>query len=608
MSTPPSRRLRWSLTRDLSGSSDDDSSSSCLYLVVNGSKARSKRTKATYDHLSGLQRRDDKVLFTMASGKKVWMNANDMDADAVSQEFDITTIEDLETQVQPLLSSTPKTRPSQRKRLRVPNEPRTNQSCKGVVEVPITMITLGNPMKLLIKCNTNRVEMYKQALLDNPNMNIPILPVMTEDEAWDEETAEESQYMLLGGCNLLTAIIDLAGDDKFAHLRRCKVRVHGSLSMGDALHIGALFQQEQGLLVDEAPTLQAKVAVCRRLLYSMHELDEDADEPPAIVQNTWRKRAAAALGCLSSNPKDRKKLETTFQLALYSRRCYVKLERMFELHEEKHGKALKQTVFMHLQGLKEEEKYELLTKTVNGEIQLDNMKSRAKFQKGLHTVQREFQLLTKKRTWDECKRAYPEYTTDSALGQFIGMNFKKSIPREFFNFVQEVMDSPSGTTTSSSLRLCPVSLTVLEVDGTTGIKKVAKDLKEGTTNVVVITDGIMVASRWQEALEREGFSMCQESVIVGDNKARYVIAGTTANLSRGLGNILPEATAFHTILTAFSDAQDSIALAVQDYDAVEEDALTLNRIARNLSICGRSSGSSGSSGSEYDFSEAESAD
>ena len=90
---------------------------------------------------------------------------------------------------------------------------------------------------------------------------------------------------------------------RYSHFRKCTVRVHEAVGIAEALQISALFQQEQGLLMDDTPTLQAKVAVCRRLLHTMHDLDEDSDEPPARVQDSWRKQAAAALGCLSSHPR-----------------------------------------------------------------------------------------------------------------------------------------------------------------------------------------------------------------------------------------------------------------------------------------------------------------
>ena len=70
----------------------------------------------------------------------------------------------------------------------------------------------------------------------------------------------------------------------------------------EALQVGALFQQEQSLLVDEAPTLQSKVVLCRRLLYALHKKDE-TEEPPTSISLDWRPQAAAAMGVVASSRK-----------------------------------------------------------------------------------------------------------------------------------------------------------------------------------------------------------------------------------------------------------------------------------------------------------------
>ena len=77
-------------------------------------------------------------------------------------------------------------------------------------------------------------------------------------------------------------------------------------------------------------------------------------------------------------------------------------------------------MFTSLQGLTEVEKYALLTKAVNGEVDISQIKMEAKRMKGLQAVRIEFQLLTKKRSWQECCREYPDYTRDCDLEQFIG--------------------------------------------------------------------------------------------------------------------------------------------------------------------------------------------
>ncbi|XP_071481291.1 uncharacterized protein [Diadema antillarum] len=480
----------------------------------------------------------------------------------------------------------------------------------GIFEVPLANIEEGNAMYTLIKASASRVEAYKAAIVANPQIQIPILPVMSTDEDWHPERAESSRYMLLAGCNLLAALLDLIGDEKFAHLRKCTVRVHGAVGIADALQIAALFQQEQSLLIDDVPTLQAKVAVCRRLLYSIHDLDEHADEPPTRVQDSWRKQAAAALGCLSTNPRDRKKLETTFQMALYSRRCYAKMERLFTLYAEKNGKALKQTVFMSLQGLREEERYSLLTQAVNGEVELHQLKTSAKRLKGIQGVRTEFQLLAKKKSWEECCMEYPEYTSDADLEQFIGMDFKKAIPRDFFNYVQEATQPKTGVNagTSSTLRESPVRLTILEVDSTTNMSKVSRDLKDGSANVIVISDTIAIAYKWQQQLENQGFEICGESVVAGENSARYVTAATSERRYYTMRRVVTEEDMVQSILSTFSDAQDQVALAVKEYDAIQDETIQLGRMPRRLTLFNPTTIPVDSSGSDYEFSELDSAE
>ena len=88
----------------------------------------------------------------------------------------------------------------------------------------------------------------------------------------------------------------------FFHFRRCMVKVHMTLPY-EAMQIGASFKPEQTLLVDNAPTREARVAMCRALLYRMHGLDDDVDEPLTKVKEEWRVQAAAALGHITSPSK-----------------------------------------------------------------------------------------------------------------------------------------------------------------------------------------------------------------------------------------------------------------------------------------------------------------
>ena len=84
----------------------------------------------------------------------------------------------------------------------------------GIFEVPLENIEEGNAMYTLIKKSPSRVEAYKAAIVANPQINMPILPVMNIDDDWDPEKPDSSRYVLLAGCNLLAALLDLKGDEK----------------------------------------------------------------------------------------------------------------------------------------------------------------------------------------------------------------------------------------------------------------------------------------------------------------------------------------------------------------------------------------------------------
>lgn len=87
---------------------------------------------------------------------------------------------------------------------------------------------------------------------------------------------------------------------RFSHYNQVTVKVFEGLTPWEVLQVGSRFLQEQQLLSDDLPSLGAKVDVCRRLLYALHELEEE-NEPPKVVSPDWRVQAAAAIGFVASS-------------------------------------------------------------------------------------------------------------------------------------------------------------------------------------------------------------------------------------------------------------------------------------------------------------------
>eukprot|EP00057_Strongylocentrotus_purpuratus_P019187 XP_011673661.1 PREDICTED: uncharacterized protein LOC763112 [Strongylocentrotus purpuratus] len=454
---------------------------------------------------------------------------------------------------------------------------------KGVVEVPLRTLKRASREFTLVQSSHCRVEAFKAALKANEGIQLPLLPVLVEG-SWDQENAEESSYILLGGYSLFEALLDLSNDD-----RRVLVHVHEGLTPTEALQVGALFQQEQSLLVDDIPTLEAKVNVCRRLLYAMHDIDE-TEEPPNNVKLEWRTQSAASLGIVTSSRKELKPLETTFQLALYSKRCHEKLIRLFRWYEEQHGKAMKTSMFLYLQGLTEVDKFDVLCKLVNGTLKVEEVKVEATRLKQLSTIKHIFKELTKKATWEECCEEFPAHTQTAALDYFMSMNFKKAVPMEFIDYVREAEKSAeNGSSSYEHLRMAPVSLIVLEVKSKESekLKRVLDNLKKGSTHVAVLAKGVQVAAKWQTEMRRQGFSLLHEAAIIKETQVCHLIIGAGEEGSRQstfeMPMILQEKQAFQSLIEQLTDYGDEISMA----DEMQELSSIASSLGRRARVMGK---------------------
>ena len=84
----------------------------------------------------------------------------------------------------------------------------------GCFEVPLSQIRRASPAFTLIEGKAAKVETLKAELKTIPNYNIPVLPVMVQDENWDGSNVEDADYFLLGGYSLWEAIVDLSDDER----------------------------------------------------------------------------------------------------------------------------------------------------------------------------------------------------------------------------------------------------------------------------------------------------------------------------------------------------------------------------------------------------------
>nr|XP_054771550.1 uncharacterized protein LOC129279468 [Lytechinus pictus] len=569
-----------------------------LFLRVNGQPAQSRRTGEVYNRPVVSVRRNKEMMefpfistqFTLEDGKMVKLPVDAADIDSLSEQFssgENFTLDDLA--LQPQFHSTPKARPDiQPRRKRMKLDPGRNANCdaagkfRGVVEVPLLSIKKAAKGLTLIETNHVRVESFKAMIRGSKGIHLPVLPVMT-DGSWEQENCEEASYILLGGYSIWEALMDLSSEDRYSCYRRVLVKIYEGLSPSEALQVGALFQQEQTLLIDDVPTLQAKVGMCRRLLYAMHDVDE-TQEPPSSVKVEWRTQAAAALGIVASARKELKPLEATFQLALYSKRCFEKLQRLFNWYEEEHGKPMKQSVFLSLQGLAEPDRFHILTKLVNGSLQLEDVKREASRLKKTSVIRSLFVQLANSASWEDCAREYPAHTKTEVLDHFIDMDFKKSIPREFVDFVSEAKAAAeSGSSSFEHLQMDPVSLVVIEVESKEAVKvkRKLKILKSGTKHVAVLAEGIEVAAAWQAGLRKEGFNEIQESSIIKETHVCHLITATSEDTLVKLPRMISEDQAFSMMIQSFSKCGDSIGVD-GDMEELRSTTTALGRTVRSL--------------------------
>ena len=77
-------------------------------------------------------------------------------------------------------------------------------------------------------------------------------------------------------------------------------------------------------------------------------------------------------------------------------------------------------IFLQLQGLKEEEIFEILGMILYGELRLQDVRKEEPKLKNLATVQGVFCSLVRM-DWKDCRKEFPAHTQEETLQQFVGM-------------------------------------------------------------------------------------------------------------------------------------------------------------------------------------------
>ncbi|XP_071958622.1 uncharacterized protein [Antedon mediterranea] len=187
-------------------------------------------------------------------------------------------------------------------------------------------------------------------------------------------------------------------------------------------------------------TFEDNVAVCRNIL-------QDYNDKDAKTTSTWRRKCAEAIGKQSFEKKIISSMEPMFQVSLYTDRCYTKVTKLFAKYnagtvkDSKPGKQLKQSFFMTLQGLSEEDKFELLSSVTDGTMSIKEVENKARSIKQIKVIRGKFLTTIKVLTWKEATERFPEHTTDSALRPFLTTRklSKSEIPPGLFMHCQDAL-------------------------------------------------------------------------------------------------------------------------------------------------------------------------
>ncbi len=339
----------------------------------------------------------------------------------------------------PIQPSTPKLAHSKRKRSVVTDEmtPAKRQAvkdegqididvrekCLGDRDVPLSSLKSPPKGMELRPVSTKHKDKIKEGL-KKTTVCSTVIPVLLDEDA---------SYYTLGGNHLVTAMKELRDDHGFQSFNSIRAKVYKDLNETEALRVSSLHNDGTHCILQM--TLKDKVKMCRRQLYTLCGCDEGIDEPPPSIKE-WREQCATIFG-KTTDKKEVKSLEPTFQVALYSKRCFTKLKEIFDLYEEP---CPKQTVFMKLQGLHESSKFKLLSEVVDGKHTLKSMGKEAERLKKLLVVQEELRKMLSVSSWEEAEKKFPKFTTEEALWPFTGYSSKEEIPRSFLKFVKKAQE------------------------------------------------------------------------------------------------------------------------------------------------------------------------
>ena len=119
----------------------------------------------------------------------------------------------------------------------------------------------------------------------------------------------------------------------------------------------------------------------------------------------------------------------------------------------------KQQYLAPIRALDEEVQVKLLTKLIDGEISLQELKGEADKVKQFRALHTAFLRLTNTETWEEAKQKFPHFASDKQMEKFMLCDLKKAVPKTFTDFCQRAKDSVAEELASEP-ELHPFSVSV----------------------------------------------------------------------------------------------------------------------------------------------------
>ncbi|XP_072018532.1 uncharacterized protein [Amphiura filiformis] len=242
-----------------------------------------------------------------------------------------------------------------------------------------------------------------------------------------------SHFYLLGGNHLTAA---LRGT-----VETICCEVYAELTAVEALRVASWHNNIQNFTLP--PTLQDNLIMFRRMLYTSCNLPDTAE--PGQMTIEFRRNCILALGKrletdTAKERHQRQAMGPILQMATYPNKCWELLMSVMTNYEQDHGIPLEQTYFHSLQGLTDDEKYEILLKCENQEIKPRDMPKLAQAIKKERLVKEKICSFLDVTNYREAKCMYP-HIQEEDVQAFVDdktMKFKKELPVEFRKWMARI--------------------------------------------------------------------------------------------------------------------------------------------------------------------------